>query len=85
MDYFYFVLIILALIAAMYLLSRVEKNTKIKYKKTAYSLLETDRPDPKEIKGTIKGLRIYGGRFFKDKECIQLVQRLITRLDTIER
>jgi hypothetical protein len=83
MDYFYFALIILALVAIMVVIIRVEKRTKIRYKKTAYGLLETARPDPKEIRETIKGLRLYGGRWFKDKECTQLVSRLQVKNDSI--
>lgn len=73
----FFALIILALIGIIYLLNRIEKGIKARYKKTAYGLLETSTSNPKEVKDTIKGLRLYGGRFFKDKECIQLVDRLL--------
>ena len=83
MDYFYFILIILALVGIMYFLMRVEKGIKIKYKKTAYGLLEKDRPDPKEIIDTMKGLRLYGGRWFKDKECSQLVNRLQAKYESL--
>jgi hypothetical protein len=83
-DYVIFVLIIIALIAIMFLLNRAEKRTKARYKKNAYALLETDTPSTKELKDTIKGLRLYGGRFFKDKECAQLVERLIIKWDILE-
>lgn len=83
MDYFYFALIILALVGIMYLLIRLEKGIKLKYKKTAYGLLEKDRPDRKEIIDTIKGLRLYGGRWFKDKECSQLVNRLQVKYESL--
>jgi hypothetical protein len=84
MDYFYFVLIILALVAIMYFLIRAEKGIKIKYKKAAYGLLEKARPEPKEIIDTIKGLRLYGGRWFRDKECSQLVNRLQIKYESLE-
>jgi hypothetical protein len=84
MDYFFFALIILALILIIFLLNRAERNIKARYKKTAYGLLEAARPSSKEIKDAIKGLRLYGGRWFKDKECAQLVQRLMAKWDTIE-
>lgn len=83
MDYFYFALIILALAALMYFLIRVEKGIKIKYKKTAYGLLDAARPDSKEIRETIRGLRLYGGRWFKDKECTQLVNRLQIKYNSL--
>jgi hypothetical protein len=83
MDIFYFILIILGLAAIMYLLVRYEKGTKLKYKKTAYSLLETVKPSAQEIKDTIKGLRLYGGRWRKDKECYQLVERLQVKYDSL--
>ncbi len=79
MDYFIFILIILALVGTIFVLNRIEKGIKARYKKAAYGLLETNQPDPKEIKDTIKGLRLYGGRWFKDKECIQLVDRLLVK------
>jgi hypothetical protein len=79
MDYLIFALIILVLVGIIILLNRVEKGIKARFKKSAYALLEADRPEPKEVKETIRGLRLYGGRLFKDKECAQLVDRLLTK------
>jgi hypothetical protein len=76
MDYFYFALIFIGLVGIAFLLNRYEKRIKVRYKKTAYSLLDAEMPDLKQVKETIKGLRLYGGRWFKDKECVQLVARL---------
>ena len=76
MEYFYFILCILALIAILFLLSKYDARVKNKYKKTAYRLLETSSPDAKEVRDTIKGLRLYGGRIRKDKETVELVKRL---------
>jgi hypothetical protein len=84
MDYFYFALIILGLAGIIIFLNRYEKRIKVRYKKTAYALLDTERPDLKEIKDTIKCLRLYGGRWFKDKECLQLVSRLQDKFDSLE-
>jgi predicted Holliday junction resolvase-like endonuclease len=84
MDYVIFILIVLALALIIVFLNRTEKGIKARYKKTAYGLLETARPTSKEMKETIKGLRLYGGRWFKDKECNQLVQRLLAKWDTFE-
>ena len=84
MDYFYFALIVLALIAAWYLLNRMDKRTKNHYKKDAYRILDSDSASRDEIRKTIKMLRLYGGRFRKDKEFVQLVNKLIDRLDKIE-
>jgi hypothetical protein len=83
MDYFYFVLIIFALIGVIVLIDRYEKGIKKTYKKIAYGLLEASQPNPKEVKDTIRGLRLYGGRFFKDKECVQLVDRLLIKFRPI--
>lgn len=83
-DYFIFILIVLALAAAWWLLNRFDKRTKNKYKKDAYRLLDTQDASKEEIIKTIKMLRLYGGRFRKDKEFVQLVERLITKLDKIE-
>jgi hypothetical protein len=84
-DYLVFILIIVALILIIYFLNRIEKRTKLNFIKTAYRLLEVINPTPKEIRDTIKGLRLYGGRLRKDKECIQLVKRLLEKLDTVEK
>ncbi|MGD1119063.1 MAG: hypothetical protein ABR886_06205 [Dehalococcoidales bacterium] len=80
MDYAIFILVILALGAAMFFLQRSEKRTKNKYKKEAYRLLDTPDPDPTVVAKTIKLLRLYGGRWRKDKEFVELVKRLAERL-----
>jgi hypothetical protein len=85
MDYAIFALIIIALVLVIILLNRIEKKTKLNLKKTAYTLLEAVEPTPKDIMDTIKGLRLYGGRLRKDKECIELVKRLVDKLDTVEK
>jgi hypothetical protein len=84
-DYLVFILIIVALILIIYFLNRIEKRTKLNFIKNAYRLLEDINPTPKDIRDTIKGLRLYGGRLRKDKECIQLVKRLLEKLDTVEK
>jgi hypothetical protein len=84
MDYLYFALIILALVAAFVFLQRSDKKTKNKYKMDAYKLLDSPNPAPNDILKTIKFLRLYGGRWRKDKEFIQLIDRLLARLKTIE-
>ena len=84
MDYVYFIIIILALVAIIYFLNRSEKKTKNKHKKDAYRLLDTPNPDQREIISTIKCLRLYGGRWRKDQEFVELIKRLNMRLDKIE-
>jgi hypothetical protein len=76
MDYFYFALIIIGLIGIIVIISRYEKGIKTRHIKDAYELLEISQPDPKKVRDTIIGLRLYGGHWRKDKECVQLVQRL---------
>jgi hypothetical protein len=84
MDYLYIILVIAVLGAAWWLLFQSEKKTKNKYKIEAYKLLDSPDATATEIKKHIKLLRLYGGRFRKDKEYIQLVEKLITKLDKIE-
>jgi cbb3-type cytochrome oxidase subunit 3 len=84
MDYVYFILITLILVAIIYFLNRSEKKTKNKHKKEAYRLLDTPNPDQREIISTIKCLRLYGGRWRKDQEFIELIKRLAERLAIIE-
>jgi hypothetical protein len=80
-----FIAIILGLGGLIYLLHRSEAKTKNKYKLAAYNLLEQKKPDPAKIKKTIKYLRIYGGRFRRDKEFEQLQVLLIDILRETEK
>jgi FtsZ-interacting cell division protein ZipA len=72
LDIVGFILIVIALVAAIWLLHRSESKTKNKWKLAAYNLLEEKNPDPQKVKETVKFLRIYGGRFRKDPEFTQL-------------
>ena len=76
MDYVYLALFIIILALLLVGLSKLDARTKKKHKQAAYKLLETSGPDAKEVKNAIKALRLYGGRWHKDKECLQLIQRL---------
>lgn len=84
MDYALFILLIIVLIGIIILLRRSDIRTKKKYRKAAYGLLEKSNPDPQEIKNTIRYLRLYGGRWRKDKEFGELASRLMSKLDSIE-
>jgi hypothetical protein len=81
MDYVYFGLIIVALGGASYLLTWMDKKTKNKHKIEAYHLLDSPDASNEDIKKNIKMLRLYGGRWRKDKEFIQLINRLIDKLE----
>ena len=74
------VLFILALVLALVGLNKLDARTKMKYKKEAYKLLEDSAPDAKKVKDTIKGLRMYSGKWRKDKESVILVEKLQARL-----
>ena len=76
MDLVLFILVIVVLVGLFYLLTRWESNIKKKYKEKAVRLLETPDPDFNEVKETIKQLRLYGGRIWKDKEVVNLVAQL---------
>jgi predicted membrane protein len=80
-DYFFFIAIILVLVGASLMLNRLEKKTKNKVKKEAYRLLDIPEPTRDEIIKNIKMIRLYGGRWFKDKEFKQLADRLIDKLE----
>ncbi len=84
MDYVIFVLIILVLGGAFYWLHKADIKTKNKYKKEAYRLLDTDSASRDDILKNVKMLRLYSGRWKKDKEFLQLIDRLLTKLDKIE-
>jgi hypothetical protein len=79
MDYLYFVLMILVLVAAFVFLMRIDRKAKNKYKADAYELLENSDPEPKHVKDTVRGLRLYSGRIRKDKEAQELVRRLLDK------
>jgi hypothetical protein len=83
-SYFAFIVIVLVLLAGWFLLNRLDKRTKNGYKKAAYRLLDTPNATRQEIIKTIKMLRLYGGRFRKDKEFMQLTDRLIDKLQKNE-
>ena len=76
MDYVAFVLIILILIALIIVLNKSQNRTRDKYKIDAYKLLETSDPSPKEVRDILKALKLYGGRWHKDKESAELIRRL---------
>jgi hypothetical protein len=79
MDYVYFILVILALVAVFIFLMKLDRKAKNNYKVNAYELLETDSPDPKQVKDCVRGLRLYGGHIKKDKEANDLIRRLIDK------
>jgi hypothetical protein len=80
MEYVYLALFIILLVLLLAGSSKLDARTRKKNKQAAYKLLETSGPDAKEIKHVILNLRLYGGRWRKDKECIQLIQRLQDKL-----
>jgi hypothetical protein len=80
-DYFFFIAIILVLVGASFLINRMEKRTKNKVKKEAYRLLDAPDATRADIMKNIKLIRLYGGRWFKDKEFKQLADRLIDKLE----
>ena len=76
MDIAVFILIIIALVALFIYLTKSETRTKNRYKEKAESLLETHDPDRKDVRETIKYLRLYSGRIFRDKEALRLADNL---------
>jgi hypothetical protein len=80
-DILSFIGIVLALIVIIYLLRRNEKSTKNKHKLNAYRLLDEPNPSRKEIIKAIRLLRLYSGTFRKDKEFVELADRLSDRLN----
>jgi hypothetical protein len=85
LDIISLVLLILVLGSLAYLLYRMDVSAKNKHKMTAYNLLDEKNPDPKKIKNSIKMLRLYGGRWRKDPESMELIRLLTNLLDKIEK
>jgi hypothetical protein len=73
-------LFIFVLAVLLISLNKLDARTKKKHKQAAYKLLEESSPDVKKVKDLIKCLRLYGGRWKKDKECILLVEKLQNKL-----
>ncbi len=67
--------VILVVVVAAFLFAKGQ------YKKDAYRLLKKTRPDPEEVRETIKNLNYYAGRWFKDEEVIALINRLMKKLE----
>jgi hypothetical protein len=84
MDYVYFFGFIAILIVAYIFVTRAENNNKKKFKKHAYQLLDEANPNPREVKTTIRHLGLYRGRWRKDREISQLIDRLIAKLRKTE-
>ena len=76
MDIAVFILMFFGLVGLLYLLMRSETRTKNRYKERADGLLSTSDPGPEEVRETIKYLRLYSGRFFKDKDALKLAENL---------
>lgn len=76
MDVFYFILIFVGMGGMFYLLVMWDRRAKQSYKDKANDLLLMSDPNPKEVRDVIKNLRLYAGRFKKDKEAINLITKL---------
>jgi hypothetical protein len=74
------VLFILVMALLLFGLNKMDARTRKKHKQAAYKLLEETNPDIKKVKDTIKCLRLYGGRWKKDKESVLLVEKLQDKL-----
>ncbi len=73
------VIVIILIIGLFIVLNKAKKE----YKKDAYRLLKKSNPSPKDIKETINALNRYVGRWSKDEEAAQLINRLMDRLSEI--
>lgn len=80
MDYVWFVLMVLVLVGAWILVNRIDKRAKERYRREAYRILDMDNPTEKELKDTLRGLSLYGGRMKKDKEFEELKKRIAGKI-----
>ncbi len=80
MDYIWFILMVLVLVGAWILVNRIDKRAKERYRREAYRILDTENPTEKELKDTLRGLSLYGGRMKKDKEFEELKKRLAGKI-----
>jgi hypothetical protein len=81
-DYLIFIVVILALVFILVLLNRSQKKDKEKYRRQALRLLDESYPSEKELKDTLRHLKLYAGRLKKDPELYQLMERLMEKLDS---
>ena len=73
------IILLVLVIGLLVVLSKAKKE----YKKDAYRLLKKSNPNSKDIKETIKALNRYVGRWSKDEEAVQLIRRLMDKLDQL--
>ena len=83
MDYLWFVLMILALCGAWYLVNRFDKRAKSRNREEAYRVLDLENPSEKELKDAIRGIHIYTGKWRKDKEFVELRNKLSDRMNKL--
>ncbi len=79
MDYVWFILMVLVLVGAWILVNRIDKRAKERYRRDAYRILDMEDPSEKELKDTLRGLSLYGGRIKRDKEFEELKKRLSSK------
>jgi hypothetical protein len=70
---------VLVLVGAWVLVNRIDKRAKERYRRDAYRILDTENPTEKELKETLRGLSLYGGRIKKDQEFEELKRRLSSK------
>lgn len=83
MDYVWFILIILALCGAWYTVNRFDKKAKARNREEAYRVLDLENPTEKEMKDALKGVHLYTGRYRKDKEFVDLRNKLSDKMNKL--
>jgi hypothetical protein len=83
-DILSYIGLMVVLAAAMYFIHRMDKSAKAKSRENAYRLLDMEDPPPRDLKRTIRDLSLYGGRLKRDKEFLQLKERLNRKLEAAE-
>jgi predicted alpha-1,6-mannanase (GH76 family) len=84
MEYVIFILLLIFLVAALLLIRKLDTRTKNKHRQEAYNLLKNSNASAREIKETLKGLQLYGGRWRRNKEFAELIRSLSDKLNNVK-
>jgi hypothetical protein len=84
MDYVWFVLFMVVLAGILFFISWSDKKMKRKYVEDAVNLIQSPNPERKKLVDTIRGLRLYGGRWRKDPEFQELRLQLQDKLASLK-
>lgn len=85
MDYVWFSILVLVLVGSLIFIKYLDRKAKARNREEAYRVLDLPNPSEKDLKNAIQGLHLYGGRLRKDKEFVDLKERLAKKASSTGR